>query len=304
MTVRLVNLPGAVDNLSVEARRPAGRRDLNWQQPLTKQGCFMNKKVLGLVAIISLLDGQAIFAGSMGDATSVYSWHGLYGGLNGGYAWSNGKTSVLPLPTPATIPEGYGNVLPTSLPVSMSGGVIGGQVGYNWHSNNFPNWVVGLETDMNWIGLNGSARGNEVGDAVLGNATFYNVLSTKQKTNWFGTLRPRVGFLANGTFLIYATGGLAYGNMAEQANTNYFVNNYGDEQYPATKDVTKAGWAAGGGLEYALKQHVSIKLEYLYYDLGSTSSIANPSIPNPPFQVKYTWQNAPQVVRLGVNYLM
>jgi outer membrane immunogenic protein len=31
---------------------------------------------------------------------------------------------------------------------------------------------------------------------------------------------------------------------------------------------TNLGWAAGGGLEYAFANNWSVKLEYLYVDLG------------------------------------
>lgn len=45
-----------------------------------------------------------------------------------------------------------------------------------------------------------------------------------------------------------------------------------------------------------------MKAEYLYFDLGDTTVIANPLAPNPPFQVSTTFENTGHILRLGINY--
>lgn len=131
---------------------------------------------------------------------------------------------------------------------------------------------------------------------------FSNALSTQRKSTWFGTLRGRLGFLATTSILLYGTGGLAYGSIKEIANINFIPGGYGDEQYPYSTSSTRTGWTAGGGVEWAPTQKWSVKLEYLYFDLGTISGIADPTISNPPFQTKYTWSNSAQIIRLGLNY--
>jgi outer membrane immunogenic protein len=41
--------------------------------------------------------------------------------------------------------------------------------------------------------------------------------------------------------------------------------------YAGTASQTKIGWTAGAGAEYAFARNWSVKLEYLFVDLGSTS---------------------------------
>lgn len=234
--------------------------------------------------------------------SATTNWSGFYAGINGGYSWSNANTHVLPLPEPIQLPPGDGSIQPSFMSVFMSGGTLGGQVGYNWQLRAYPQVYLGLETDINWNSLKGSATGNAIGNAVEHLEVFSNVLSTQQKSTWFGTLRGRLGFSPMASLLLYGTGGLAYGSMNVMANTNFIPGGYGDEQYPSSRSVIRTGWAAGGGVEWAPKQNWSVKLEYLYFDMGSISGIADPIIPNPAFQTKYTWTNPAQIIRLGLSY--
>lgn len=256
--------------------------------------------LLGLLCVTSVSIAEPSGIKKLPSATT--RWSGFYMGINGGYSWSNATTQVLPLPLPAQLPPGDGTIQPSLMSVSMSGGVLGGQIGYNRQLSAYPRVFLGIETDMGWNSLKGSARGNAIGNVVEHVEVFNNVLSTEQKLTWFGTLRGRLGFSPTSSILLFGTGGLAYGSMDDRANVNFIPGGYGDEQYPISNILTRTGWTAGGGIEWAPKQNWSMKLEYLYYDLGSTSGVADPIIPNPPFQIQYTWDNPAQVIRLGLNY--
>ncbi len=104
------------------------------------------------------------------------------------------------------------------------------------------------------------------------------------------------------TLLVYATGGLAYGDVSYSANTNFV----GGEEFPASFSTTKVGWTLGGGVEYAVSKCWTVKAEYLYMDLGSESAIANPTLPYPPgypaFQEGYTWKTTANIFQIGMNY--
>ena len=83
----------------------------------------------------------------------------------------------------------------TNSSINPSGFAGGGQAGYNWQSSQF---VFGGETDIQFSGA----------DDTFAPYKFSNP--------WFGTLRGRAG-IALDNILLYATGGLAYGDLkAEQ----------------------------------------------------------------------------------------
>ena len=120
-----------------------------------------------------------------------------------------------------------------------SGGVAGGTVGYNAQ---YGHWVFGFEGDVDWSDVSGSTSAAGCPGCSVQN-------------NWLSTARGRVGY-AYGRWLPYITGGLAVGNV--QANAPGFSG----------QTNTQVGWAAGAGVEYALSNNWSAKLEYLHVDLG------------------------------------
>jgi outer membrane immunogenic protein len=62
------------------------------------------------------------------------------------------------------------------------------------------------------------------------------------------------------------------------------------------------GWALGGGVEYAVSKRWTVKVEYLYMDLGSESVTAGPISPNPPNTEGYKWNTTANIFSIGVNY--
>jgi outer membrane immunogenic protein len=123
----------------------------------------------------------------------VFTWAGLYVGLNAGVGWGDSGGVLVTGPTPGSTG-------------ALSGGggdgrfVGGGQIGYNWQSGAM---VYGLETDIQYVDSGGSVAwgpyswwtGRGGGDGA-----------------YFGTVRARIGYAIDRT-LIYLTGGLAYGGL-------------------------------------------------------------------------------------------
>ena len=137
---------------------------------------------------------------------------------------------------------GWGNsAWDTTGGFDTSGGLVGGTVGYNWQMGT---WVLGVEGDIDWADIKGSTASGCVG----GNCTTENT--------WLGTARGRVGY-AFDRWMPYLTGGAAFGDV--QASHPGFTG----------MTSTQLGWTVGAGIEFAVVNNVTAKVEYLHYDLGS-----------------------------------
>jgi opacity protein-like surface antigen len=102
--------------------------------------------------------------------------------------------------------------------------------------------------------------------------------------------------------LIYGTAGLAYASISNNANTDFHPVGTVEYPAPAQNNRAKMGWTAGGGVEFGINKHFSVKSEYLYYDFGKQNAIGNPIPALPPFQIGYTWENKLQSWNTGVTF--
>ena len=131
-----------------------------------------------------------------------------------------------------------------STSINVPSGLAGFTVGYNVQSARV---VYGVETDIA-VALRTTKT----------NWTAAPCFGCEVRLTYFGTLRGRLGY-AVGQALPYVTAGLAYGGVETGLAGGSSENN------------TKAGWTAGGGIEYAIFNNWSVKTEYLYFDLGKTN---------------------------------
>ena len=123
----------------------------------------------------------------------------------------------------------------------------------------------------------------------------------RHEIDWFGTVRGRFGVTPVRRLLLYGTGGFAYAHVEQIAGLIIFpVANYNN-----SRSGTEVGWTGGGGAEYAIGRHWSVKVEYLYIDVGDSSVTAlpdNPLVLQQGYRVDYDWDNALHSVTFGVNY--
>jgi outer membrane immunogenic protein len=174
----------------------------------------------------------------------------------------------------AGINAGYGfgssswNPLVVSSNPSPKGFLAGATIGYNYQTGA---WVWGLEGDLDFSTVKGSAT--------------CGAANCETKNSWLGTARARLGYAGWSNWLVYGTGGAAVGDIKA---SNSLVG---------TATATKMGWALGAGAEYAMWTNWSVKLEYLYADLGSvTCDVACGGISGD----KVTFKT--NMIRGGVNY--
>lgn len=222
-----------------------------------------------------------------GPAYAGVNWTGLYAGLNAGGAWSSDSVPLNGLGGSGWAPY-YPDPLRTRT-LDGSGFSGGAQIGYN---RQFDTVVAGIEADIS--GLSGGANLKESGAGFNSPYT----LNLIEKLDWLATVRGRLGFVAAERTLLYATGGLAFGDVSTTSKLD-FTNS---TQYDAAGSETKVGWVLGGGVEHALAANWSLKAEYLYYDLGKSALIATPSPANGPYQTSTSFENNGSIVRGGINY--
>jgi outer membrane immunogenic protein len=220
-------------------------------------------------------------------------WSGFYIGATAGYGSGNATTDLTPNAAALGGPGiGFPPFGPLPSGPRMTGFVGGGEIGYNWRFNNM---LAGLEADLSYSSLEGS--NSATGVPFIG-GIFQTTIDAKLR--WFGTVRGRLGFLASKDFLVYGTGGLAYGdakttvtgiNLAAACPTNNcFSGSTG----------TTTGWTAGG-VEYAFMPKWTVKVEYLYLDFGKHSFVMSDAI-NVGAAVTASTHQTVNVVRGGVNY--
>jgi outer membrane immunogenic protein len=172
-----------------------------------------------------------------------------------------------------------------------NGGMAGGIVGYNYQRGP---WVIGLEAAGDYVWLRNSRNvGTFSIPSSLHFPQTYNV-STSFKTHDLITLAPRIGY-SIGRALPFVTGGLALGDLdfAQQIGTSrgfIFPRLGGPFRQGGSHSRTNAGWMIGGGVEYALTDHWSARLQYQYVDLGEIdfSTRGTPSFPAPHYPRDFT----------------
>jgi outer membrane immunogenic protein len=220
--------------------------------------------------VLSRIAAAADMALPPAPVAPLAPWTGFYFGLNAGGAFGDANSDF-----------GFASV---DLP--LKGVVGGGQIGYNWQADSM---VFGLETDFQGSSLKGSISAPCIGPLCgLRLSAAYS-----QELPWFGTVRGRVGYAQAG-WLLYATGGYAYGRV----DTNATALAGPVSAQLSTSEIAN-GWTAGAGAELLLAPRWSLKVEYLYVDLGRVTTnfpIAGLPTINDSTHVNFN------VVRAGANF--
>jgi outer membrane immunogenic protein len=194
----------------------------------------------------------------------VYNWGGIYYGINGGYGIGSTEWTD-PL-------NGAG----TTGSFNTSGFVVGPTIGFNYQVDAF---VLGAEGDFDYSSIDGKST-----------APFCGALTCETKNTWLGTVRARIGY-AMDRVLFYGTAGGAFGNIQAGVGGGF-------------DSSTKVGWTAGAGVETALADNWTARIEYLYVDLenGSCNTALNCGFDAPGVPANDTVKFTTSLIRLGVDY--
>ena len=232
----------------------------------------------------------------------VFTWTGFYAGTTTGYAFSDNQTI-----STFGNNNGAGGLTNTQLNVAQgrrpasiradSDGFngVGGGIGYDYQFGAGNGLVVGIAADATLMDLD--RRRGYVSPPQAANAFTPELSGFRQRLDYLGTVRGRVGY-AFDTFLVYGTGGFAYGDVLYRAA--FLRNTDGALAYSGNYDSTATGYVYGGGIEYAIptdsflnkfnvlsyvgvtSQALTFKVEYLRYDLGHQNVVVGPVIPGGP----------------------
>jgi outer membrane immunogenic protein len=238
-------------------------------------------------------------------APIAYNWSGFYLGGNVGAAWSSTRADPGSITTTGV--DFTGRQAVGQFPSFNTGdtGFTGGvQAGYNWQFA--PNWVAGIEADLNYMGLNKADTRAFAATHFIGDGPIEaNTESATQKLGWLGTVRGRLGVtVLDNRLLAFATGGLAYGKVNDSILTIGVPNGSLGALISAGSGGVRTGWTVGGGLEYAFANNWSAKLEYLYYDLGSRIlTLDYAPVPGDAGNtISYRFHDNGNLVRVGLNH--
>jgi outer membrane immunogenic protein len=245
---------------------------------------------------------------------ALYNWTGVYLGANLG--WSFGRSS-----TDYTIAG-----LPFGSTSQRMDGILGGlQAGYNWQNGR---GVFGLEADIQATGQKGNSyltdfipgtagtpgtpaipcipivstvttcqpgTGIPGTPGTPGTPSITGLINYQNKLPWFGTFRGRLGFTPAERWLVYATGGLAYGEVDTVDSLTV-----GGTSVVLSTNAIRWGWTVGGGVEAVIRDNWTAKFEYLYIDLGSVTDTLVGIAPITPITTRSHMTD--NIVRVGVNY--
>jgi outer membrane immunogenic protein len=159
-------------------------------------------------------------------------------------------------------------------------------LGYNWQFN--PKWIIGLEGDFGFADRQTSHNGNYLpGAAVFGASGGLND-SYSVRTKWDASIRARLGYVVNPSFVAYLTGGAAWMSVEETSRCDtavqplftapgFIAAEVGScapglrTPVVITQSTVKPGYTIGGGGEIKLWSNWIARAEYRYSDFGRVS---------------------------------
>lgn len=197
-----------------------------------------NDRFRGNAEVLSIRTGINYRFGGSGDMSggvemALVDWSGAYVGLD-----ATADRHLSSIWDRFDWDDGGSYALP-----SLGAG-FGGHVGYNWQDGNF---VYGALADIGIFTNNADWT------------TDYRTI--RSDLNWMANLRGRAG-IATGSSYMYATGGMAIANI----DLAFAYPENPDDGFDFSS--TRVGWVAGLGVEHALTDKVSLKLEGLYSKFG------------------------------------
>jgi len=204
----------------------------------------------------------------------IYRWTGCHVGWHAGGLVSEDRTT---------------GPLGNSRGFSSPGFVGGGQIGCDYQFA--PAWVAGVEGRAAWTSLKNSQA------AIVRNLATGVVLPSRftLSNDFLASATARLGYSFADRWLAFVRGGAAW---THERVDDAFTTVGGIPADPSA-NMTRSGWTAGGGVDWAFAPHWSANLEYNYYDFGHHGA----TLAGPPVNVfLYSLKDTMHAVTTGVDY--
>jgi outer membrane immunogenic protein len=239
--------------------------------------------ILVFATLPAMADGAPRVA-AKSQATACCTWAGAYIGFNVGWGEGNFDSRNVTEFDPILGPLDY-----RSFGFSDTGFIAGLQAGYSWQRGEL---VFGIESDIQGTSVSGSKTFVDSIFEFPGGGLDTRVRAELEN---LGTLRGRVG-LARDHWLMYATAGLAWGEVS--TSLSFPPTGGGTNSLNDSDSRWHLGYTVGAGAEVKLSPVVSLKIEYLYVDLGDKRHRFDIGVD------RYTWNQDLDlhVVRAGLNF--
>jgi outer membrane immunogenic protein len=193
------------------------------------------------------------------------SWTGFYIGAHAGYSFGENDGTELDFDRALdgafddTVPGGpTGDAFAPGFTSDFDNGFNGGlKVGYD---HQFGSFLLGVVADASYVDVRDTVNGLSITPADY---TF------ERELNFLVTGRLRGGVVFD-RFMVFATGGVAYGDIDYTFSTNSPAAFAG----ATGADEDAWGYTVGGGAEMMLTNKISLGIEYLYTDLDVDTQTA------------------------------
>lgn len=232
---------------------------------------------------IALTFGSALTLSMPAMAADIveeaYDWSGVYAGVFAGLGYTSSDWDGFDddiVASPADVDESLND----------TAFLLGALAGINFQHDR---WVFGVEADIAWF----DSKEHERLDGAEG-------LDITSEIDLLGSVRARAGYAADRT-LFYLTGGLAF---ADAKHTWDDGGGPGDDPWngsPKSVDLD-FGWVAGAGIEHAWTDNLLVRIEGLYFDLGSKDGKVNAGTEGDPETDTFDVDQEIFVGRIAVSY--
>ena len=191
-----------------------------------------------------------------------FTWTGFHIGAFGSYTRDQIEPELSLGGTFNLIPPIVTNGLESrgSEDFDSNGGELGGLIGFDYQLGK---WVFGLEGAGGYIWSQGS---RDTGAFVLAAGVPPIDIRTSFSTHYLFTVAPRIGY-AWRRLLPYVTAGLAVGDLDWSQSLQDLADPAA--HLGGSMSETNVGWMVGGGVQCALADHWSARVQYQFVDLGS-----------------------------------